>query len=141
VTAPSPALAVEGYAYVQEQVADSLSRLQDANNVGAANQTGLHAIVEPTVPYVTPASVVRPAAGVVLLGVGSAIALATLADAFAKRRSVGSRASVSRPADGVAAGPDDDTDVSAASSTDVLHSIEDPHSDTSQLVGGRGRRS
>ena len=85
VTAPAPDQAVEGYAYVYEQVADSLSRLQDANNVPPANQTALQAIVQPTVPYMTPASVVRPAAGVVLLGVGLADhALASLPSTFAK---------------------------------------------------------
>ena len=43
-------------------------------------------IVEPSVPFITPASVVRPAAGVVLLSCGFAVALAALADALVTRR-------------------------------------------------------
>ena len=145
MTAPSPDLAVEGYAYVYEQVADSLSRLQDANSVRPANQTAMQTIVQPTVPYLTPASVVRPAAGLVLLGLGLAIALASLADAFAKRRSVRSGVAVTQRAEGMAAGSDDETvpteDAPVARTASVLHSLQGSCSDTSLLVGAHGRRS
>jgi hypothetical protein len=83
VSAPTASAAVTGYNAVRDQLQAGLKRLQDENHVNANWRTVLGAIVEPPRPQATPSSVVRPAAGIVILGTGLAIALAVLVESVA----------------------------------------------------------
>lgn len=80
VTAASGDGAREGYAYVRDAIAARLNRLQDDNDVENEVRTSMRHVVEPADVEVNPASVIRPVAGIVVLGGGLAVALAALAE-------------------------------------------------------------
>jgi hypothetical protein len=93
VSSPTASAAVIGYREVVDQLTAALDRLQTQNGVNANFRTGLVAIVEPPRPQATPSSVIRPAAGIVILGTGVAVALAVLAESVAAGRQQRRRAS------------------------------------------------
>lgn len=93
VTATSPVAAQNGFGYVRDAVIDGLEELQNKNGVDFDRRTSFVAIVEPGDDdvEVNPSSIIRPAAGIVVLGGGLAVALAALVEtvaAFRRHRGV-----------------------------------------------------
>ena len=82
VTAPSATEATTAFAAVRQGVEQELDRLQDSARVNPQFRTVFTTIYE-TAPEATPSSLVRPAAGIVILGAGVAVGLATLVESFA----------------------------------------------------------
>lgn len=105
VTAPSASSAVAGYEVVRDELREGLLRLQDESEVAPGYRTVIRTIVEPQAPARTPSSLVRPAVGVVILGVGLAAGLAILAESTSVGRRRRGRAA-RRPPDESATGPD-----------------------------------
>jgi hypothetical protein len=83
VKAETEELSTTGYAFVRDELAAGLQRLQDQSQVNPAYRTQLRSVVEPSTPQSSPSSVVRPVAGLMILGTGLAIAIATLVEAIA----------------------------------------------------------
>lgn len=85
VSAASADSAVGGYDFVRDRLDAELARLQDENSVNPSFRTVFRPIFE-SPPKPAPPSVVRPAAGIVILGTGLAIALAVFAESIAVGR-------------------------------------------------------
>jgi capsular polysaccharide biosynthesis protein len=82
-TARSPQAARQVHGEIVSALQRHLTRLQNQEQVRADIRTSLQTMLEPSAPVLTPTSVVRPLAGVTLLGgalaVGAAILLETVA--------------------------------------------------------------
>lgn len=83
VEAPSGEAARGGYEFVRNELMAQLDQLQDQASVNGPYRTVFQTIVEPNDATPTPSSLVRPAAGIVILGAGLAVALATLVESLA----------------------------------------------------------
>ncbi len=98
VSAATAELASRVYEAITEQLDNELVRVQDQEQVAENVRTELRVLLPASEPTVTPSSVVRPLAGVVILGAALSVGAAILVETLLTRRRRRSNAQTSHEA-------------------------------------------
>ena len=108
VSAPTATTSEAVYQVITERLDEYLTWLQDQEQVGPDLRTELRVLLEPAEPALSVSSMLRPLAGVVILGAGLAVGAAVAVESLMSARRRGRRGAQPNDDDGSVVGNPDD---------------------------------